>query len=245
MDRVSPVTESIALSVVIPVYGCAGCVEELLRRVHAAASVITEDHEIVLVDDRSPDGAWERIAPLTSGDARLRAIRLSRNYGQHAAITAGLAESRGTRVVVMDCDLEDPTGADPDLWAKADEGYDIVFARRAARVRLPLPSPCCSSLLRAINVFTNRTSTGRTGPSASSTAASPTPISIGDRSRHYLFILNWLGYRHVSIDVEQGQRRSGSSSYTLGALVQHAVDGLFFQTTVLLRWIVYPASSSR
>lgn len=231
---------SVALSVVIPVYGCAGCLEELLGRVHAATTSVTSDYEIVLVDDRSPDGAWQRIAQLADADSRLRAIRLSRNFGQHAAITAGLAECRGRRVVVMDCDLEDPPERIPDLWAKADEGNAIVFARRIGRTHSPFRRLAARAYFHALNVFTKSALDGSYGTfSIIDRRVADSYLEVGDRSRHYLLILNWLGYRRASIDVEHGQRRAGRSSYTFGALIRHAVDGLFFQTTVLLRWIVY------
>ena len=96
------------ISVVIPVYNCAGCLRALHGRLTATLSALTADYEIVLVDDRSRDGAWEILTTLARSDPRLRVVRLSRNFGQHAAITAGLTRSRGAWTVVMDCDLQEP-----------------------------------------------------------------------------------------------------------------------------------------
>ena len=80
------------LSVVIPVYGCAGCLAALHERLHASLDESVADWEVVYVDDASPDGSWEKLEELALTDPRVRALRLSRNFGQHAAITAGLVE---------------------------------------------------------------------------------------------------------------------------------------------------------
>jgi dolichol-phosphate mannosyltransferase len=121
------------LSVVIPVYGCVECLEALLARLRASIEPLTPDFELILVDDRSRDGAWDALRRLAHEEPRLRAFRLSRNFGQHAAITAGLARARGRWIVVMDCDLQEPPELIPRLYAKAQEGYEIVRTTRRGR----------------------------------------------------------------------------------------------------------------
>ena len=118
------------LSVVVPVYGCAGCLPELHRRITATLEALRIAYEIVLVDDRSQDGAWEVIGGLAREDPHVRGVRLSRNFGQHLAITAGLAESRGDWAVVMDCDLQDPPEEIPRLLEQGLRGFDVVHGRR-------------------------------------------------------------------------------------------------------------------
>lgn len=90
------------ISVVSPVYRAAGIVEDLVRQTRQALEAITPDFEIVLVEDGSNDETWARIAGACQADQRVRGIKLSRNFGQHLAITAGLAHARGAYVVVMD-----------------------------------------------------------------------------------------------------------------------------------------------
>ena len=121
------------ISVVIPVYGCAQCLPELKSRLYAALEQISEHFEIILVNDASPDDSWEAIQRLAVEDPRTKGISLSRNFGQHYAITAGLDHARGEWVVVMDCDLQHPPAAIPRLVAKWEEGYKVVYARRAAQ----------------------------------------------------------------------------------------------------------------
>ena len=124
----------VELSVVIPVYGCADSVEPLYERLVRTLRPLVESFEVVFVDDRSTDGAWPILAGLAGTRPSVKSIRLSRNFGQHAAITAGLAETDGAWIVVMDCDLQDLPEEIP-LYSRALEGHDIVFGRRSKRMR--------------------------------------------------------------------------------------------------------------
>ena len=126
------------ISVVVPVYGCADCLHRLHARLQAVFAAMGDPYEVIFVEDRSPDWSWTALNELAAADPNVRAVRLSRNFGQHAAITAGLAESNGRWTVVMDCDLQDPPEEIPRLYAKALEGYDIVLSRREER-RQSLP----------------------------------------------------------------------------------------------------------
>ena len=104
--------------------------EELVRRIIVSVTPITDEYEIILVNDQSPDDSWSVIKRLCKEDDHVKGINLSRNFGQHYAITAGLSKSLGEWVVVMDCDLQDRPEEIPNLYLKAMEGYDSVFAQR-------------------------------------------------------------------------------------------------------------------
>jgi glycosyltransferase involved in cell wall biosynthesis len=228
------------LSVVIPVYGCEDCLSRLQERLRSTLDGITADWEVVYIDDRSPDDAWEKLKRLAQEDPRVRAYRLSRNFGQHAAITAGLAESRGDRVVVMDCDLQDPPENIPRLYAKALEGYEVVFSRRKRRRGSWARRTGGSAYYRLRNLLVDADMyTNYTNLSMISRKVVQAFLTLRDNDRQYLLILHWLGFRHTAIDVEQEERHAGRSAYSWRALVKVAVDGMFFQSTVLLRWIVF------
>jgi polyisoprenyl-phosphate glycosyltransferase len=225
------------ISVVVPVYGCAGCLATLHARL--AAVLGSDDWEVVFVDDCSPDEAWFRLEELSEADERIRALRLSRNFGQHAAITAGLAEARGDWVVVMDCDLQDPPEEIPRLLATAREGFDVVLTQRDRR-RQSWPRRLASKAyfrMRNILMGTSMTSEHAT-LSVISRSVVDAFLSLGDVDRQYMLILHWLGFRRTVLPLRQQDRQEGKSSYTLSKLIQVAVDGMFFQTTRLLRWIV-------
>jgi len=226
----------VQLSVVVPVYGCAECLVTLHQRLTRTLTPMIDSYELVFVDDRSVDDGWAVLQRLADGDPHVNAFRLSRNFGQDAAITAGLAQARGDWALVMDCDLQEAPEDIPRLWAAAQDGYDIVrttrrgwrhsaFRRWTSRVyrRLTLetdvrPDYSNLSLLsrRVVDAF----------------------LRLRDRDREYMIALDWLGFHSTSIEIEHHERHAGKSGYTLRRLVQVALDGMFFRSTVLLRLVV-------
>jgi dolichol-phosphate mannosyltransferase len=224
------------LSVVVPVYGCADCLIALHERLTRSVVEVTERYELVFVDDRSVDRGWEVLCSLARADPHVRAFRLSRNFGQDAAITAGLAQARGEWAVVMDCDLQEAPEDIPRLWAAAGEGYDIVrttrrgwrhsaFRRSASRIYRQLtletdvrPDYSNLSLLsrRVVDAF----------------------LRLRDRDREYMIALDWLGFDSTAIDIDHAERYAGKSGYSMRRLARVALDGMFFQSTVLLRVVV-------
>ena len=124
---------SLHISVVIPVYKAESCLHELYRRLRKSLETITNDYEVILVEDCGGDCSWQIIGELAQADPRVKGILFSRNFGQHYGITAGLDYCDGDWVVVMDCDLQDRPEEIPRLYAKALEGYDVVLADRGER----------------------------------------------------------------------------------------------------------------
>jgi dolichol-phosphate mannosyltransferase len=222
------------------VYGCAASVEALHSRLDATLRQAGVSWELVFVDDDSPDGAWEGLEQLAARDARVRALQMSRNFGQHAAITAGLQEARGDAVVVMDCDLQDPPEDIPRLLAAAQEGYDVVLSKRDRRRQALYRRVGARLYFRARNALLGT----KVDPEYSTLSLISRKVvdaflSMGDRDRQYMLILHWLGFRRTVVPLVHAERQHGKSSYTLAKLVRVALDGMFFQTTRLLRWIVY------
>lgn len=230
----------VELSVVVPVYGCEGCLPELHDRLVRVLDDLVDDWELIFVDDRGPISSWGVLCELVDLDPRVRAFRLARNFGQHLAITAGLSQARGRWVVVMDCDLQDPPEEIPRLFAEAEQGHDIVFARRVGRQDNPFRRLAADAYFRLLNRVAG-TDIDRAYGSFSliSRKVVDAYLHFKDADRHYLFILYWLGFDHSHINYAHRERFAGRSSYGLKALISHALSGLFFQTTVLLRWIVY------
>lgn len=230
----------VELSVVVPVYGCQPCLGVLSERLITTLERLDVTYEIVYIDDRSPDHAWSVLVDLADRYPQIHAVRLSRNFGQHAAITAGIARAHGRWVVVMDCDLQDPPESIPDLYAKAREGFDVVFARRSGRQDSAFRRAGAGAYFWMLGVFFGTKLDGEYGTfSIVSRKVVNAYLQLKDADRHYLFILNWLGFEAATIDVAHGERFEGRSSYTFSKLISHAFDGLVFQTTKLLRWIVY------
>jgi polyisoprenyl-phosphate glycosyltransferase len=230
----------VELSVVVPVYKCAECVEVLHERLTRTLRDLGVTYEIVYVDDRSPDDAWPILSDLARRHEFARALRLSRNFGQQAAITAGLAESSGRWTVVMDCDLQDPPELIPRLYAKAQEGHDVVLARRKSRSHSILRLLAARLYFAFLRIFLKTPIDAGFGAfSIVSTKAKSAFLSVPDADRHYIPILLWIGFERTSIDFEHAERYAGKSSYSVGSLIRLALAGIFFQTASLLRWIIY------
>jgi len=230
----------VELSVVIAVYGCSECLAPLYKRLVDSLESVTSTFEIVFVDDCDNSDSWDILTALARDDARVAAYKLSRNFGQHAAITAGLAQCTGRWAVVMDCDLQDPPEKIPALYAKAQEGFDIVLTRRL-QVRRPwYRKLATATYFRLLQLFSNFGADTNIGSfSILSRKVIDSFLLFQDRERHYLFILRWLGFNSTVLDYQQGERYSGRSSYGFRTLLIHALQGFFFQTTRLLRWVIY------
>jgi polyisoprenyl-phosphate glycosyltransferase len=230
----------VEISVVVPVYGCRDSLRALHERVSAALRAISPSYEIVLVDDCDRQGSWEVIAELARADHAVKGFRLSRNFGQHAAITAGLAQCSGRWAVVMDCDLQDPPEQIGELYRAAQGGYDVVLARRRRKGHSLFRRLAARVYFRLLRVLSAARLDGEFGSfSLISRKVIDAFLRFQDQDRHYMFILHWLGFRTTAIEYDHAARHSGESAYGLAALVRHALGGLFFQTTFLLRWIVY------
>jgi dolichol-phosphate mannosyltransferase len=232
--------EPVELSVVVPVYGCADCLRALHDRLTAALRSLALPYEIVCVDDASTDGGYSVLEALADEDESVVVLKLSRNFGQHAAITAGVAHASGQWIVVMDCDLQDPPEAIPELHRLASAGHDIVYTRRVGRKHSLARRAASALYFRTLNaILGTHLSADYANFSIVSRRVADAFLAVNDTDRHYLMILNWLGFRSAVLDVQQEERYAGRSSYTLATLVRFAFAGLFFQTTTLLRWIIY------
>jgi polyisoprenyl-phosphate glycosyltransferase len=219
--------EEIFLSVVIPVYQAETILPELCHRLAKTLSSVTDHFEMILVDDRSQDRSWEVLESLTTTYPELAAIRLSRNFGQHYATTAGLDLSRGAWVIVMDCDLQDQPEVIPQLLQSAQQGFDVVLARRLTRQHTAfqqLGSRSFWTLFGFLSGFKVDSSIGSFRIMRRSVVDAYCQCREG--ARIFGGLVHWLGFRVTTLDVDHGARYDGSSSYTIRKLVRMAVDGI-------------------
>lgn len=227
------------MSVISPVYRAEAIVPELVRRISEEVSKITPDFEIILVEDGSPDNSWEAIEKACATDKRVKGIKLSRNFGQHHAITAGIEQCRGAYAVVMDCDLQDDPAYIHELYKQALAGNDIVYTRKQERKHSFWKNITANIFNRIFNyLIENREwrSSGNVGSfSLLSRKAVDAFCAFSEYQRHYLMVLRWLGFRHTYVEIEHKKRFAGKSSYTLRKLLMHAINGITSQSDKLLR----------
>ena len=224
------------LSIVIPVYGCRAALPELHRRLTESVKGITEDYEIILVNDNCPQNSWEVIEHICSEDSHVKGIELSRNFGQMKAILAGLDNVTGDWVVVMDCDLQDRPEEIPNLYAKAMEGYDVVFARRSERKDNPLKVFISNQFYK---VYSYATDGSYDGALCNFSIVRRNVINsycrMREQHRGYVMYIRWLGYRQAVIDVEHNERFEGKSSYNMNKRINMAIELLTSQSDKILR----------
>lgn len=213
------------ISVVIPVYGCRACLEELHRQLSVALAALTADYEIVLVNDACPQNSWEVIKAIATRDPHVKGLDLSRNFGQIRAITAGLHHASGDWIVVMDCDLQDKPAEIARLYAKAIQGYDVVFSRRAARKDTFLKRMLSRLFYRTYTYFTAGAFDNLISNfSISRRVVIENYLRMGDQNRAFVLFINWMGFRSTVIDIEHAERASGQSSYSMRRRMKLALE---------------------
>ena len=235
MDKKEP----IKISVVSPVYRGEKMVSELVRRNVEALTSITDDYEIILVNDASPDNSWAAIEAECAKNPQVKGLNLSRNFGQHYAITAGLRYVSGDWVIVMDCDLQDRPEDIPALYAKAQEGYDIVFARRVVK-HVGWWKRFSSVLFHAVIDWLSGT---KSDPAIANFGiycrkAIDEYNKIPQHARAFGQILDIVGFKRGYVDVEQDASARGESSYTLVKLLIHSFRIIITSTNKPLRMAV-------
>jgi len=224
------------LSVVIPVYKAEDCLDELYRRLKTSLESITDDFECILVEDCGGDASWKIIQELAVQDSRIKGIQLSRNFGQHHAITAGIDYARGDWVVVMDCDLQDQPEEIPRLYARAQQGADVVLARRMGRQ--DVVEKRLSSLLfyRLFNYLTDMDYDPKVGNFRIMSAKVAENVrQLREGLRFLPGMMEWLGFPVATVDVAHAARYSGESTYTFRKLLSLATDTIIAYSDKPLR----------
>lgn len=216
---------NIHISVVSPVYRAENIVSELVKQVKEQLSPLTEDFEIILINDASPDHSWSEIEKETAKDKRVKGLNLSRNFGQHYAITAGLNFAKGEWIVVMDCDLQDRPDEIPNLYHKALEGYDSVFAQRTER-NDTLFKKLFSKLFHKL--FSYLTDTKQDAAVANfgiyRRCVIDAILSMHDQIRFFPTMVQWVGFRKFYLPVEHASRFEGKSTYNYKGLFRLAMN---------------------
>jgi dolichol-phosphate mannosyltransferase len=231
-------SEAVAHSVVIPLYNEEGSVRELVDRLVPVLERTEQDFEIVFVDDGSRDQTPAMVRAASASDPRVKLVRFSRNYGQEAAVQAGILHASGRWIVQMDGDLQNPPEELTKLLAKRDEGYEIVYGVRARR-RDPLHRVLASRMMvwfmRSVldvelpeDVTTFRVIEGST---ARLIAGLP------EKKKFFSALAVWTGARAASVPVDHAARTQGVTKYNLGKLVNHTFDLMVGFSTRPLRII--------
>jgi len=211
------------IAVVVPVYYGSATVEELTERLIKTITALGCLYEIILVDDRSPDDSWEKIKKLNKTHKDVIGIRLSRNFGQHYAITAGLEHANADWVVVMDCDLQDVPEEIEKLHKKALEGVDIVLAVRKHRKDSFIKRITSKLFYKVFNYLTGSDYNFRVANyGIYKLKVIKAVLDMNDYVRFFPIMCNWVGFHKEYVEVSHNNREDGKSTYTWRALFKLA-----------------------
>jgi glycosyltransferase involved in cell wall biosynthesis len=230
-------TASIVFSVVSPVYQAEAVVAELVRRLVAALEPLTPHFEIILVDDGSLDNSWQQITVQATHERRVRGLRLSRNFGQHAAITAGLDECRGEWTIVLDCDLQDRPEEIAALYAHAQlGGYEVVLARRVARQDAWSRKFLSRLFYQVLSYLTDT----KQDPAVANFGiyhrkVIAAVLRMRESIRYFPTMVRWVGFRVGYLAVVHAERSVGYSSYGLSKRLRLGLDILLAYSDKPLR----------
>lgn len=213
------------ISIVSPVYRAEKTVAHLVQRCRDAIAPISSEFEIVLVDDGSEDTSWQAIEKECSADDRVKGVKLSRNFGQHYAITAGLQQSQGQWVVVMDCDLQDRPEEIPRLWTAANQGHDLVFARRACRADGVIKRMTSKVFYKVLGYLTDTQQDPTIGNfGIYHRKVIDAVLAMNDQVKFFATMVKWVGFNSSAIDVEHDERADGATTYSLRKLIDLALN---------------------
>lgn len=227
------------ISIVSPVYAAESLVEELVSSIIEHVTLLTDAYEIILVDDCGPDNSWAKIVSICAQNKKVKGIRLSRNFGQHYAITAGMSHAQGEWVIIMDCDLQDVPAEIPRLFAKAQEGNDIVFAQRVER-----QDGFLKRLSSAVfyKVFSYLTDTKQDKTIANygiyNRKVIDAILSMKDNIRYFPTMSQWVGFSKAYLPVMHAARKEGKSSYSFRKLLELAFNNIIAFSDKPLRLVV-------
>jgi glycosyltransferase involved in cell wall biosynthesis len=227
------------LSVVSPVYKAEGIIYELVRRIRNSAEMITQDYEIILVEDGSPDNSWQEMLMESEKDQRVKSVKLSRNFGQHYAITAGLDLAKGEWVVVMDCDLQDQPEGIGKLLQVARDGASIVLARRAIRTDGYIKRISSKAFYTTLGYLTGV----KLDPAVANFGIYHRSVveairRLREPIRYFPTMVNWVGFSKNYVDIKHGERYTGTTSYNWHKLFRLAIDIILANSDKPIRLIV-------
>ena len=219
-----------ALSVVIPCYNEAACLELLHGRVSATArAAVGEDYELVFINDGSRDESWAVMQRLAAADPRLVAINLSRNHGHQLALTAGLDLCAGAQILIIDADLQDPPELLADMRAvMVERAADVVYAVRRTRDGETLfKKATAAAFYRLLDRVTDTDIPLDTGDfRLMSRRALDAFLAMPEQARFIRGMVAWVGFRQVPFPYDRAERHAGETNYPLGKMVRLALDAV-------------------
>ena len=236
-----------SLTIIVPAYNEARGLAAFHQRLTRAIEPLEMDRRVLYVDDGSRDGTWEAIGAIAAHDPRIDALRLSRNFGKEAALSAGLDHADGDAVVVIDADLQDPPELIPELVAQWREGYDVVYATRTARDgEGRFKRFTAAAFYRLMEQLSDTPLPRDTGDFRLLSRRAVLALrGLRERQRFMKGLFTWIGYRQTGVRYRREARHQGSSKWSFWRLLNLAMEGITSFSVAPLRlatWLGFGSS---
>lgn len=227
MQAIYSMQEKIDISIVVPLYKCADHLMGLSERLIKVLDSLSVLYEIIYVNDGSPQLDWQIVQKLSTKHKSIKGVNLSRNFGQHYAITAGLENASGQWIVVMDGDLQDQPEEVVILYHKALEGYDIVMGVRTQRQDKWLKKMSSAVFYRVFSYLTDTEQDERVANfGVYHRSVINAILKMKDAVKYFPTMVQWVGFRQTKISINHAKRETGGSSYTLNTLLKLAFNNI-------------------
>lgn len=240
--------QKMLISVVVPVFNEIDVIDLCYERLTGVMQPLEEyNYELIFVDDGSRDESHQRLVSFQARDPKLKVVKLSRNFGHQIAVSAGVDIARGDAIVIIDADLQDPPELIPDMIAKWQEGYDVVYGvrkRREGESRFKLIT--AAAFYRLLRRFTNIEIPVDVGDFRLMSARVAQQLrKLREKDRFVRGLVSWIGFRQVGIPYEREERYAGETKYPLSKMMKFALDGITSFSSMPLKlasWLGYLAS---
>lgn len=219
---------TVTLSVIIPIYNEEKIIVELYERLTSSVKKITDDYELIFINDGSKDHSLMELIKLTQQDAKVFFINFSRNFGHQIAVTAGIDNCRGKTVVIIDGDLQDPPELIPEMYKKHKQGYEVVYAKRENREgETFFKKKTAHFFYRIMHKLTNINIPLDTGDFRLIDRKIVEALkNMPEQNKFLRGQIAWLGFNQTEILFNRAKRKHGKSGYPLSKMIKFALDGI-------------------
>ena len=216
------------LSVIIPVYNEEKNIFVLHQRLSEVIRKVTGDYELIFINDGSSDNTFHLVKNISLADTHVKYISFSRNFGHQVAVTAGLENSKGNAVVIIDADLQDPPELIENMYLKMKEGYDVVYAKRKSRQGETFMKKFTAKVFyRVLQRITSVNIPVDTGDFRIISRNIVNVLKQMPEQQKYLRgQIAWAGYRQTFIEYQREQRHAGESGWPYHKMIRFALDGI-------------------
>jgi glycosyltransferase involved in cell wall biosynthesis len=225
------------LSIVVPCHNEEAVIESTHTRLVAALPATGMDFEIVYIDDGSRDGTLHRLEAIAARDPRAQVLELSRNFGQQAAMSAGLVHARGDAVVIIDADLQDPPEVIPEMVSRWREGVDVAYGRRRSREGETAFKLVTASLFHRFfaSLMPYKVPVDTGDFKLLDRAVVDAVCRLPEKRRYLRSLVPWAGFRHEPVWYDRQARLAGETKYSARRLLKLAVDAVMISSDVPVR----------